>query len=295
MLCHPLARLERPVIRSASPSMLFRCRSSPGRKSPEPRPRLVVSTHALPVESSDGDVRRSRPARARRRAARRRARAPVPARRGRGRSGRRVERRREVREPRAACGASNPRNSTSTGSPSGLVGRQVLRRHEPAALLHQLQQRAPDRPLVGAARPVFGERLERARRAPAAGAGRPHRGARRRASRSQRPRSSSSPARASRRHEAWAAAWGRRRARAAEQARRDAARAGGRARSRARRARQERPERRTSRSRRRSGRARSPKGTSSSSERDLAALASQPGNRDEAVEVRAPLRVAASK
>ena len=39
-------------MRSTSPSMLFRCRSRPGRKSPEPRPRLVVMTHAFPSAST---------------------------------------------------------------------------------------------------------------------------------------------------------------------------------------------------------------------------------------------------
>ena len=41
-----------PWSRSASPSMLFRCRSRPGSQSPEPRPRLVVSTQALPSAST---------------------------------------------------------------------------------------------------------------------------------------------------------------------------------------------------------------------------------------------------
>ena len=38
--------------RSVSPSMLFRCRSSPGSQSPEPSPRLVVNTHAVPSAST---------------------------------------------------------------------------------------------------------------------------------------------------------------------------------------------------------------------------------------------------
>src|SRR5205085_668766 len=42
---------SRPRSRSVSPSMLFRWRSKPGKKSPEPRPRLVVRTHALPFAS----------------------------------------------------------------------------------------------------------------------------------------------------------------------------------------------------------------------------------------------------
>src|SRR5215211_1768747 len=37
-----------PVSRSASPSMLFRWRSSPGSQSPEPSPRLVVKATAFP-------------------------------------------------------------------------------------------------------------------------------------------------------------------------------------------------------------------------------------------------------
>ena len=41
-----------PTSRSTSPSMLFRCRSSPGSQSPEPRPRLVVRTQALPSAST---------------------------------------------------------------------------------------------------------------------------------------------------------------------------------------------------------------------------------------------------
>ena len=45
-------------MRSVSPSMLFRCRSRPGSQSPEPSPRLVVRTQALPVGVDDGDVRR---------------------------------------------------------------------------------------------------------------------------------------------------------------------------------------------------------------------------------------------
>ena len=52
MLCIRAPGTSGPRSRSASPSMLFRCRSRPGSQSPEPSPRLVVSTHALPSRST---------------------------------------------------------------------------------------------------------------------------------------------------------------------------------------------------------------------------------------------------
>ena len=49
MLSIRLPASSGPMSRSDSPSMLFRWTSKPGRKSPEPRPRLVVTTQALPA------------------------------------------------------------------------------------------------------------------------------------------------------------------------------------------------------------------------------------------------------
>ena len=60
MLCIRVPGSSAPTSRSTSPSMLFRCRSSPGSQSPEPRPRLVVRTHALPVGVDGDEVRRVR-------------------------------------------------------------------------------------------------------------------------------------------------------------------------------------------------------------------------------------------
>ena len=138
-----------PVSRSASPSMLFRCRSRPGRKSPEPSPRLVVSTHALP---SRVDTRRG-------------SSFPV------------CERSSSSSAPTSASARSGSASPRSAGSRSSAAGKsdepaagqqrdaaeldarparsrrasyavEVLARDEPAALLHQLEQRAPDRPRV---------------------------------------------------------------------------------------------------------------------------------------------------
>jgi hypothetical protein len=44
--------------------------------------------------------------------------------------------------------------------PPSLVRRDVVRRDEPATLLHQGEELSTDRPLVGATRPVFRERLQ---------------------------------------------------------------------------------------------------------------------------------------
>ena len=44
--------------RSTSPSMLFSCRSRPGRKSPVPSPRLEVRTQALPVGVGGDEIGR---------------------------------------------------------------------------------------------------------------------------------------------------------------------------------------------------------------------------------------------
>ena len=83
-------------IRSTSPSMLFRCRSSPGSQSPEPSPRLVVSTHALPSRVDRGDVRRLPADRGRA------GRAPRAARRRRTEAGERREPPARRRSPRAS-------------------------------------------------------------------------------------------------------------------------------------------------------------------------------------------------
>ena len=173
--------------------------------------------------------------------------------------------------------------------PASRVARQIFGGHEPAALLHQLQQRAPDRPLVHAARPVFGERLERRDQArlpeqvalvEERATGRVdlrslvhrHHAARASADTKRGPPASARPS-----------------GRAAEPARRDAARAGSRARSRARRGPPARPERRTSRCRPRSGRA--PSRTAPRARRARPpGLASQPGDGHEAVEVPRPSR-----
>ena len=51
MLCIRLPASRGSRTRSTSPSMLFSCRSRPGRKSPVPSPRLDVRTHAFPSAS----------------------------------------------------------------------------------------------------------------------------------------------------------------------------------------------------------------------------------------------------
>ena len=104
-----------PVSRSISPSMLFRCRSSPGRKSPEPRPRLVVRTQALPSASTTTRfvVCVSGPASRR---ARRRAREPLG--------------RRQPVEPRQA-----PQRRRDAGEPAGVRTRARVRH------LHRLAPR----------------------------------------------------------------------------------------------------------------------------------------------------------
>ena len=58
MLCIRSPGASGSRTRSTSPSMLFRCRSRPGRKSPVPSPRLDVSTQTLPSASAGDEVRR---------------------------------------------------------------------------------------------------------------------------------------------------------------------------------------------------------------------------------------------
>ena len=52
MLCILDPGTSRPRSRSASPSMLFRCRVAAGQEVAEPRPRLDVTTHAFPSRST---------------------------------------------------------------------------------------------------------------------------------------------------------------------------------------------------------------------------------------------------
>ena len=117
--------------------------------------RLVVSPVAVrPVE---------RARRARRRA------SPGDRPRSRGR-----------RSRQSASGASPARVSTrvpaygtSTGSDqTASYAGEVVARDEAAALVHQLEQRLAERPLVRASRPLVGEQLERAHEARLARAGR---------------------------------------------------------------------------------------------------------------------------
>ena len=118
--CSASARPARaaPTSRSTSPSMLFRCRSRPGRKSPEPRPRLVVSTHAFPSRVDGDEVRRVR-LRAARAVERARASASTRSAGERPRSrGSRGERLRHAGEPAAreerACRATPSRPARSS-------------------------------------------------------------------------------------------------------------------------------------------------------------------------------------
>ena len=251
--------------------MLFRCRSRPGRKSPEPSPRLVVSTHALPSSSSTAEVRRSRAGRDL--GSERSDERERPLRSSSPRAPAGSERGREVGEPRSGPEVEATELDGDRLAPDRLVRSRSSLRDEAASVLHQLEQRAADCALVRAARPFFGDCLERCDepRLPEEVALLEERASRR--IDLARPRSSSSRSRASRRHDAWAAGMGTARSQAGARARRAAPRAAGRARSRGRRARPGRRGRRTSRSRRRSGRALSPKGTSSSRSATSRALA----------------------
>ena len=100
--------------RSTSPSMLFSCRSRPGRKSPVPRPRLDVSTHARPVRVGRDEIRRV-PVDGRPLERRRAARARAPSRRARAAA---AAGRASPARPRArrASGTRVPAYATSTGS-----------------------------------------------------------------------------------------------------------------------------------------------------------------------------------
>ena len=153
--------------------MLFRWRSRPGRKSPEPRPRLDVSTQALP-SGRRREVRRMRSAPRRLEPvdegqrlapakpgeAGRRARAPGPprARRGSGSAARvrdldrlapdgprRRRDRPRVTAPRRPSSASSPRRSCPVERTGALVGDDLERATSPGWTAAPRAQQPPAR------------------------------------------------------------------------------------------------------------------------------------------------------
>ena len=143
--------------RSTSPSMLFRCRSSPGRKSPVPRPRLVVSTQALPSRVDDGRGSSCGP-RERVRRGRRAARALAPARRAPAAAAAGPA---PWERPRAPLRVRNrvPANVTSTGpDQSCFVASRSAR--VTAIAVDPVQQRLGERAVVDASRSLRGDDLE---------------------------------------------------------------------------------------------------------------------------------------
>ena len=143
--------------------MLFSCRSRPGRKSPEPSPRLVVRTQALPSAStttrfvvcvsgpatpSSASINARDPLRRREPAEPRQAR----------------KRRRNAREPRTGQEAEPCVRHLHGVAPARRVRGQILGREQPAALVGEGEQRLGDRaPVRGTA--VGSKRVERGRQA----------------------------------------------------------------------------------------------------------------------------------
>ena len=126
-----------PTSRSTSPSMLFRCRSRPGSQSPEPSPRLVVRTHALPSRVDRHEVRRvpvgpARPSSASSSAER--ARGLVEA--GEPRKARRASRS-DARQPAAGQEPRAGVGDLDGLGPDRLVRRQILARDHTVALGHE--------------------------------------------------------------------------------------------------------------------------------------------------------------
>ena len=274
-----------PTIRSTSPSMLFRCMSRPGSKSPEPRPRLVVKTHAFPSESTtdtlvvcvSGPLVSSTGSSARTRSVSLKPRS----------GGRRGSSCGQAGEAAAREHARARVVDLERIAPARLVRREVVRGHDAAPMPHEREHGLGERAGVDATpRP-----RRRAARAPsrgrAAAAGRRAATACRPARRCARPRPSSSPARASRGRMLAPESSRRRRARAAAPARTGRARADVRSASAARRARPARRERRTTQGRSRSGRA--PRRTAPAASTSSPPLARR--DAAEAVEVRRGCRM----
>ena len=130
-----------PRRRSVSPSIEFRCRSRPGRKSPEPRPRLVVIAQPFPSASTATRfvVWRLRAVAARARArARRRARPARQSREPRERGERRAGPARARRASRAASRSSRAPRARARRARSAA---RSSRGQRTAALVAQREER----------------------------------------------------------------------------------------------------------------------------------------------------------